>query len=285
MKKIMVAIAFCIEFFSLQAQYPEFAPQGATWYYDQLQMNGDLVTRKLYSVSEDVLYGKSCKHLNGESVGDFYAYRDSLRMYVSAIADTQWYLLYDFNKNPGDTFYSHVWWISGIDSIPVKVIQKGDTSINGWVLPFMVIESLDPFWLWNGTTILNIGSDDYFIPPHPIADPPISGLRCYEDAVIGSYHVVEHCDTSYTIGIQNASFAGGGMMVTNPFRDFIRITGYNMTISHIQLLDFCGRNIFHKFLFDNASTIEIETSDFNNGLYLLIIRSDTKAFSFTLVKK
>jgi hypothetical protein len=272
MKTILLASISLLYFLNAAAQFPEFAPAGATWYYNEFQLNGDLLTRKIESLTDTVRYNKPCKYLFSEFAGYFFSYRDSLKIYVSHLADTQWYLLYDFSKVAGDTFYARVW-AEWADSIPVQVIQNGDTVIGGYTLPWIVTHSLDPVWPWDGKAILNIGSAVYFVPPYPIADPVTSGLRCYEDTVIGEYHLVQPCDTSYAVGIPGA-IAGNDLQVyPNPFDDYLDVSisyGQKTTIS---ICDLMGRRMLFTEGIEN--NIRINTSFLKGGQYILEVDQPT----------
>lgn len=266
MKTILLASLSLLCFLNTDAQLPEFAPVGATWYYNEFQLNGDLITRTIKSQEATVRFSKPCKELFSESVGSFFSYRDSLKIYVSAPEDTVWYLLYDFSKVTGDTFYARVW-ATWQDSIPVQVIQNGDTVIGGYTLPYIITHSLDLSWPWEGKAILNIGSEYYFVPPYPIADPITSGLRCYEDTVIGGYHLMQPCDTSYAVGIPDAIVANDLKVYPNPFDDYLNVLINPNQTTAISISDLLGRTVF--FTEGIESNTRFNTSSLKAGQYIL----------------
>jgi hypothetical protein len=97
-------------------------------------MNGHLQVVNIQSIGTDTVHGKSCKILKEETSGvPFYAYRDSLKIYISFFTDTEWHILYDFSLSVNDTLFTHT--TLGFN-IPVKVISNDDTSINGYSLSY-----------------------------------------------------------------------------------------------------------------------------------------------------
>lgn len=284
MKFIFLIVVISLGFHCTKAQYPEFAPVGATWYYNEFQLNGDLITRKIVSINDTVRFNKSCKFLSSESSGKFFAFRDSLKMYTSAIADTQWYQLYDFNTEVGDTFYARVW-AAWMDSIPVKVIDKGTTTIGGFDLPFILIESLDLTWPWNGKAILNIGSDVYFVPPYPIADPITEGLRCYEDVIIGNYHLESTCDTSYSVGLSNILHPTSIVVSPNPFHDYILISSRAEIMANCAIYDLLGNTVLNVNNVTPQDNFPINTTMLKPGNYILRVGQLESSHYFKLIKQ
>ncbi|MEO6168492.1 MAG: T9SS type A sorting domain-containing protein [Chitinophagales bacterium] len=269
------------------AQYPEFAPVGATWYYNEYQVFGDLYVKKITSVTETIRFGKNCKQLFSESMEEFYAYRDSLKMYVSYASDTNWHLLYDFTKIAGEVFYAHEAFELA-DSILVSVISTGDTSINGYLLPFMVTKSIDPFWKFNGKAILNIGSESYFVPPHPIADPFPSGLRCYEDNIIGLYKILSPCDTIIDVGVSNVPVYQGIRIIPNPAENILQVNFDDPTerMKTITVRNVLGSIVMEGIIQpDHRSSFKLDVESLTAGIYLIDIYSEKRHYIERFIRR
>jgi len=118
---------------------PEFAPIGSKWTYQVYDFSRSY-TFHIFSQKKDTILGIECKQLNNYP-GDpdtFYVYRDSLKIYFYHSGFKKWRLLYDFTKNIGESYVTYASSGSNIDSMIVSIISKGDTFINGYVLPYAI---------------------------------------------------------------------------------------------------------------------------------------------------
>lgn len=248
------------------AQLPEFAPVGAIWHYTEVPLEGGLRVRELTSVDTATFLGQPCKEMYGESAaGQFYAYRESLRMYVAHSLDTAWRLLYDFTLGVGDTFVASF----DIHSVPVEVIDTGHIIINGFKLPTMETMSLDHNFFFDGLAILNIGSADYFVPAIGWADPPTYGLRCYTDTIIGNYQLAGVCDT--TIYVQ-ADMPSSSMHISpNPTTGLVSVHLPSAEQASVVVTDKLGRIVSSVHILTGEGATTIDLSDLPTGSYYLNI--------------
>ena len=250
---------------------PEFAPIGATWHYTIHEIWGEVHTAVCQSTGDAVIGGKPCRHITGAE--ELFVYRDSLQIFIYDSANTQpqWRLLYDFGKNVGDTFFVATpnWDNSGDDTIAVLVLAKGDTVINGFTLPYMVLAS-ESVGLSNygfeGKAIMNILHEYFFYPYGAWIDPAVGGLRCYEDSALGLYQLQSPCVYNW-IGMDDASENATFDIFPNPSSNEITINFSNphSETTVLQVLDVAGRQLHLPST--NENRILLPVDKLTNGVY------------------
>jgi hypothetical protein len=113
MKKTALTLILFFLLTTLFAQ--EWAPVGATWCYNSNDpMNGYYWYAIIKSEGDTVIQGKNCKVLQSNGIGTctygsafhpLFIYSDTNKVFYFNQNINKFYLLYDFNKLPGDTFY------------------------------------------------------------------------------------------------------------------------------------------------------------------------------------
>lgn len=277
-----MAIFFCIQNASAQTNYPEFAPVGAMWRYQKIE--GGVFGPAFYSIDTltsikaDTVLGQPCKDL-----GNFYAYRDSLKMYIyRKNIDSGWKLFLDFGWHAGDTVTIPTMdghYPSALTNIPVS--YSGDTVVNSDTLPMLRFNN----GYFSAYAILNYSfTNEYFLPQVPY--PPVTDgalsytLRCYEDTVVGLVKMagVGNCDTVY-LGVneiqkQMASFK----LYPNPCNNEISLQPTTPSVNTMTIIVYntFGQKVFEQTLSDN--NLSINTSGWTSGFYYYVLSNKQEIF-------
>jgi len=269
-KYFLLALLLCI-CISTQAQttLPEFAPHGATWIYETVDYSSNPLYGDHYLAtltvldSDDVIAGKTCRVFLYQNGYRFFAYRDSLKIYLNGSATSQvWELLYDFGW-PVGTVINTPGAYNGSQS---TVLRSFDTVINNDTLPALYLSS------WPSLVIMNIGTPrNFFIPETnfiPEAGPP--SIRCYSDTVLGTIEApgVVVCDTNFHTGIAQVNNKQEVQLYPNPANDEVHVTGITSNdILSAEIIAADGR-IVKNTVTPNAS---IALDGIANGLYIVVL--------------
>ncbi len=215
MKRATLTFGIC--FITLFSTAQTWAPIGAKWTYAAFNnTNGNISYREWICVGDTIVGVDSCRiirrlgfPMDQDIVNQLITYEDGNRIYMYNIFSNQFTVLYDFNKNAGDT------WITNVDSCDiVMTVDSTDTElINGNSLKVLYVTSNDPY-VFSGKIIQHMGhlsrpfpnvvyycrhcSDDWFV---------YNGLRCYEDSVFGyhSFNIAASCDDITSVNEENFS--------------------------------------------------------------------------------
>lgn len=201
MRTLYLVLVFLLQGLITNAQ--EWAPSGATWYYDWVGMAVDGYAQIRY-MNDSVVGGKLCKTLQVEQhtfnwitqtfthavIGQEYTYLENNIVYYYRYG--QFYTLYDFNSTAGSS-----WTVAGwdqnnpCDSLGSIVVDStGITIINSLDLKYLnVSPGPNSEWEFMDKIIERIGSLGYMFPgPNCAIDIPGPGqLRCYYDDSFGLY--------------------------------------------------------------------------------------------------
>lgn len=192
------------------AQTNDWAPVGATWWYDQEQVSGPEDTYlRISSVKDTLVMGHPCRKLikksawqNGASkLGVLFTYEDSGKVYQLNPKGTQFQLWFDFSVNVGDTVTVFPEAGDVEDSLALRIDSVKNVMLNSTSRKKIFYHPVDQsFYLFGWFWIENIGSNYFFTPQPAVQDPPQGGpFRCYEDTSIGLVHLVSYaCDSVYT---------------------------------------------------------------------------------------
>jgi hypothetical protein len=285
MKTILFSVLLL--FASLLTKAQVWAPSGATWHYDWIEMAVDGYIKIQY-INDSVVGGKLCKILqverhtynwttqsyyNGVLGYEFTYYENNIVYYYRY---GQFFTLYDFNSIGGSS-----WEVAGWEQNPpcdstglINVDSAGMTTINAFPLKYLKTSpGLNSNWEFYDKIIERIGSLGYMFPgPNCAIDIPGPGqLRCYYDDAFGLYQrsgFPPACD--YIIGVDNKIPEGNLIKIYPvPASTFLtieiddRIQG-KMTI---ELSDVYGKKIRH-FETDQAKLV-IRINEIGNGIYFI----------------
>jgi hypothetical protein len=202
---------------------------------------------------------------------------------------SEWKVLADFSTEVNDSFSVDYNSVPGAeDSFFLKVLAKGDTIINGLVVPYIDCGTYDhisvngQYVAYGGRIIQNIGAEYLIIPQPGLADPSSGPLRCYEDENLGVYKAPffkDSCDYIY-VGEANLSADPNilfeATLLTNKLKVFS-----NSELDNYLIIDYSGKIILNKYSPESFSQLDIDLSAFPGGLYLIIFRFN----SIAIVKK
>ncbi|MDR3682017.1 MAG: T9SS type A sorting domain-containing protein [Flavipsychrobacter sp.] len=242
---IFLLLASCT-YCNAQTTLPEFGPHGAVWMYESIDKSTAPYAHYLDSMTvlnhDTTIAGRTCRIFALDGITQFYAYRDSLKIWgYPAFGPTSWTLLYDFNWDSGKIVALHN--IHDFtDTIPAVVFNKSNIIVNVDTLPVLILHTTT----YSSTfiVILNMGCiNNTFIPNLGPYIPEFGGLalRCYHDTVIGTYKApgVVVCDTDFHVGIPTILSPNTVQLYPNPATNEVRLlnAGGNMSFIEIHTID------------------------------------------------
>ena len=213
-----------------------------------------------------------------ETNGRYYIRKDTTNKVFGRInRDSLEYLVYDFGKQPGDTFsigFQNNW--SQAINIKVDSVSSVFWGHSRKVM-YVTVSSIG---IVNDIFVEGIGSlHSFFLYPgidYSFFDGPGYNLLCYSENSITVYH-----DSLFNTCVFDSTWAGISELNTYHFsvlpnpvaENFITIqSGTNFpTSTTFQLFDITGRMVLQKPLSDKVSRIEL--SEISKGMYLYNITS------------
>jgi hypothetical protein len=253
----------------------DFAPTGATWYFSYYNYDSTVDAYSRYtSLGDTIVDGHSCKKIEAFVPVDAYGVPDTFRFYfytyydsniVYYRLDSDFSVLYDFNKNAGE------YWIdSGIEDT-VFVDSVSLTHISGKTLKTLHFHNSNHSYTFSGIAIEEIGWTLYFYPDFTDEAPAQYGeLRCYQDDSI-NYIVNPPCD-KIIVGIPNYYFDYGVNIFPNPTNDFITIVLSDLKNATIEITNVNGQ-ILQKKKIINSEVFDF--SDYSQGVYFVRVIGDS----------
>jgi len=195
MKKPAFTLAFLFPF--LLAAQVEFAPVGATWYYNGwAEFPTTLTYFKMEVDGIDTIQGRLCKRITKDGNvpcsinGTSYFYQDGGKVYN--FLDGDFHLLYNFDAVAGESWVIPTHNSSFQDSLTVLVDTVYNINIDGHILKVQGLSS--DFW-WSNIIIEGIGNTQYMFPQVPVCDPVTGGLRCFKTDSLDLHFVSYPCDS------------------------------------------------------------------------------------------
>lgn len=209
----------------------EFAPLGATWYYDYSWGFPWILNYAKAQVVEVVtIQGKVCKrivshdHSGGEGWGcSFYApelflHEENGKVY--SYHSGGFYLMYDFNAGPGESWVIHNPPLSLQDSMVVVVDSISFVTVNGHTLKVQHVSNpgVEPGGLlqWGSTIVENIGNTGFLTPQWGPCDPWVFGLRCFSTDSLDLHFVDYPCDSVKSFIATREPTGQGRLFSPNP---------------------------------------------------------------------
>lgn len=271
--------------YSFSTQGQNFAPIGASWhyshpdvfspniYFNKIQVIGDTIIDELkYSILEKSLTG--CD--SGLKIE--YVREENGKIFYYSLASFNYHLLYDFNLIEGDTLKIIVPNVfnsfGSIDTLFFAIDSTRKLNINGVELKTQYVRytksSLDDYTYYgfDGKIIERLGHNENMFPwIYSVCDGPAdTGLRCYEDNLIGHYEtgIAESC-----------IFTGLEQIQQNKIKIFPNPVQSNLVINFTQLPS-KREDIFTR-IFDITGKIvlqadfqqNIDVSNLQKGIYFL----------------
>ncbi len=281
MKKITILLAFLCPLF-LAAQV-EFAPVGATWYFDyDYGAPWKLGYAKVEVTGIDTIQGRACKriesknHLGGIDWGCSYFY-PVLQVYqkndlVYFYREGTFQLLYNFGAQVGESWAVKIPPFSSNDSLIILVDSVYTIQVNGQDLrvqrvnfPNQIVETVMD---WGSVIVEGVGNLEYAVPQHGLCDPQIYGLRCYQDDSLDLQFISYPCDSVKHYVDTRESIIRSGLFTPNPVLGNTVVLADNIDADRIVLQNALGATK-KTFLFLNGRTLEI--ADVEPGVYFATI--------------
>lgn len=289
----------------------EWAPTGAEWYYTYTEGAATPATGyyQLKSIKDTLIDSKQCKVIEktlvdsrgNESVEGFeYIYTEISENKVYRYKYEDFYLLYDFTKEVGDTIiikepYSVALYDSIVlivDSISLEVISDTLQLKTYYVNSILTLSN--PELQFSGKIIEKIGNYSYFFPNDQLVcdggcpDP----LRCYSDELLNyvSYYPYPPyypyswpCDTFYTSSILVSLLDVD--IYPNPFRNFFVIeVGESSADPFVfEIYNQAGRIVAQQRQFITNKYTE-NTSTYPPGIYFVKVWNNKKQIFKKLIK-
>ena len=259
-----------------------WAPTGATWYYEVVDAFSPTLTYAKYeSIGDTNILGKNCKIITqtvGSNSYDFligristaYSYELNGKVYVYNASNSNFSLIYDFAADSGDT------WVTTWDTCNYlrTILHTDSILINGNYFKTLsygsseIIERIGGVrTLFHGLGPVSCDPPDSFVVELPFTQR----LRCYQDSIIGFYNtgISPACDFVTTIGPIN-NFENLGTIYPNPTSSELNFHLNNQLLSELEI------NLFNS-LGQNLKTINIYTENtaidltgIESGIYLII---------------
>jgi hypothetical protein len=301
MKKTTLYLLFFITLIKTNAQ--DFAPIGAEWYYSEgFAFTGDQNYLYIVSEKDTTFQGKNCRKLVKE--GNLscsgrpqteYIYFENNEVYFWTYGIDEFQKLYDFNASKDTSWKVRINDFEGsydtininIDSITLDVINGKELKVQ-----YVTYTVSDYKWDFNysyqSKIIETIGDMTYLFNLYPLIVCDVNysaGLRCYQDSELGFYTtgIADSCDYVYDwTSIESAKSDFEINVMPNPTNGIINIEIANKDFLDIELRDLSGRLFYQGNI---KSKTSIDLSDFQNGLYILLIRDKDLVCGYKRVLK
>lgn len=296
-KKSLVIFALLIisvSFLRTENAYAQlWAPPNAKWYYSysNFWITGYVSIEKISdTLILDNASGqfRNCQklfktfyshnHINGSqdtiSLGSEYTWNNDDTVFI--FKHNQFYVLYDFSAQPGDTWVVPETYnmFDICDSVGVvKVVFAGDTVINSEPLRYLIVEPEDPsHWALYGTIIEKIGPLYYMLPEQNCVTDIMEGgpLRCYEDNTFQyTSEIAPYCD--YLVGMDEPE-SNPLAIYPNPAEDHLKIKCLPHETFNVEIVNISGQTVGRFYDVENGAPMNL--TGLKPGLYMLSLRNE-----------
>jgi hypothetical protein len=282
--KKIITISFILV--SVLAKAQNFASVGARWVYN----NHDASTHQnspeaIVSILDTVVNGIACQAVIGDCACGTsttnYMYEINRRVYWYNNALSSFTLLYNFNLDAGDT-WNVLAQNTTADSLTLRVDSTGIDTINNHVRKVQYVSTVAVYgnaYIFEGPVVEGIGSEFCLYPQSASCDPPSSGLRCYQDSILGYYdrHLGSFCEEVFTdsgIGITEAQKNISIILSPNPFHSFavLKIENPSAVAGIFTVTDVEGRLIREEKF--SGSAIIVRKENLEEGIYFYSLLLD-----------
>jgi hypothetical protein len=271
----------------------EFAPVGAKWYYDMSGMGCNFCSYyTAESIKDTLILDRKARIIKftlyeENSITDWgteILYSDSDRVYHFIESKNEFYTLFDFSANIGDTliirtdtFYGYLFvpgWYNDFSGI---VYNKSTKNVDGYNLRTLLVH---PYGDWNyqGMIIEGIGDiGSFFGRSFVQALPYAVKLRCYFDQYKSyrgpHYPASLACDEIIT-GIEEFESNQNVIVYPNPLKEkgFVKLPNPAYQNLHYQIIDISGKTIYSGNT--QAEEFKLPVSQLSKGVYFLSIHSE-----------
>lgn len=277
-----------------KAQTHEFAPVGAEWYYERLYLEGWNYTGVAYdrfrSLRTVEINGWECKeielfqNLDCDGVVNPYAeirYITQEGDQVYEVENGQRFLLYDFGKNPGESWYARKYNVE-VYVIDTSIMEMEDGS-NRKVLRTFTSNG----YLYYDNIIEGIGMDRSVFPFYDLDGPPPcmhEYIRCYSENGIPLI-MSEALECDYEVLAidehDEPSIASMNTLVDDVLR--IDFPEMQQGVKRVRITDLTGKAVGTYETVEKA--IDVNFLDKPAGIYLVQIAIGSQVINNILLKK
>ena len=276
-----------------KAQSHEFAPVGAEWHYERLYREGWNYTGVAYdrfrSLRTVEINGWECKeielyqHLDCDGLVNPYTelrYITQEGDQVYEVENGQRLLLYDFGKNPGESWYASKYDVE-IFVIDTSTMILEDGSVRKAMQTFTLDDNL-----YINNIIEGIGMDRSLFPFYDWEGPPPcmhSQIRCYSEE--GIPLIVSDTECDYEILSVDEYEREKSVHINTSIENNLNIDFQQPFegIKTVKVIDVAGRVICTFETKDNA--LNISFSDKPRGVYVVQIVMGSQVFNYKIVKR
>ncbi|MCB0762995.1 MAG: T9SS type A sorting domain-containing protein [Flavobacteriales bacterium] len=297
MKRFVSTVVVAISMITSCAQ--DFAPIGAEWYYNELfAFSNNIDYIKFTSEKDTLMFGETCRKIikrhkiecNDRPEIEYLFTRNDTVFFLDTIFN-EFQVLYDFNA-----IATSSWTIKikdeaqNIDTLTITVDAVSTTQINGQDLKTLHVtyvkadENLPD--TYTSTIIEKIGDTQYMFNWYPWSNIACdinytSGLRCYQDSMLGWYStgIADSCDYVYTwTGIDAIESSERIKLFPNPAQNFVEIIASDYSSYTIDLLDLSGRLLKSDKSF--APNTKLDLSTIPEGVYLIRLQNNGQIIGY-----
>jgi hypothetical protein len=282
MKTLTLTFICLLANLSLHAQAP---PTGTIWYYHQSALfgeNGDYI--KIQIEKDTVLAGRICKKFIGgfgcaalPARGEF-VYYENKKAYRYDFTRNQFWLLYDWGANRGDTVTIYVPRPTVVDSFKIRIDSISTWQPNGETLRIMQTSRIGASrWIYPSLQIIEkVGANAVYFPQFTACDPiQFGSLRCYNEPNRNAVTFVPYkCDTVIKrVGtselLQNRHievFPTPSVSTLNLRLDERIEGGFRLSIAN-----FLGQMVYQSPTYLETTFWQTDISQWQSGIYKLIL--------------
>lgn len=293
---IIIAVLLLAMAGMAKAQTHEFAPVGAEWYYQRLYREGWNFTGVTYdrfrSLRTLEINGWECKeielyqHLDEYGVENphtelYYITQEGNQIYE--VTDEERYLLYDFDKVPGESWYAPKYNLT-IYVIDTTSMILGDGS-NRKVLHTFLQGDYDDYWYFDNI-IEGIGLDQSIFPFLEFDGPPQSihdYMRCYSENGIPLIISEMECEYEVLGADEHNDLPRISMNTMIDGMLHIKFSEIAESVKYIRIHDMTGEVVYMDETMDNM--LDIDFSDMSVGVYLVQTIIGSQVINNKIVKK
>jgi hypothetical protein len=283
MKQLLLILTFLS--LTTFASGQTWAPTGAKWTFGfDWIMNQGTGYNEWVSTGDTLVGGHVCKLI--KRTGDYCAgdisrnlitYEDSGRVYLYNV--NQFTILYDFNKNAGDSWT----FMTDTCGLVIHVDSTSIDTINGFPLKSLFVYSAG--WEFGGKILEHIGhvgrpTPDVTFRCYGIIEDInyYTGLRCYEDSAFGFYSFGIAPSCHYTepshIGIDEVQNPFGLSLFPNPTSSELNIKANLNREFHYSIYNSLGQLVKSGMLQSALTSIDVRY--LTTGFYNIEFSADSK---------
>ncbi len=307
MKHIFIAIILLLAIGETHAQ-KWFTP-ASKWYYGA-ESAGPITHNSPLEISfvkDTIIEGKLCLKYQTPfenvtnylgSLSSFYIHSDTLTQAQHVYFNGRFQVLYDFNKQIGDTLFipafgetRHI--IASDSGTWVRIDSTGFDTIGGKVFRTMYYADLFPWqydWVYSGKVIEGIGNITGLYPdarnqPYALR---LTGLRCYQDDSLDLKWGNIACDSVVSTSLNKIDLLKNNISIyPNPFKENLAIDLSKIThkVSKITIINNIGQVVLNNEIIVKNNVINLSTEKLKNGLYFCIITINNNILTYKILKQ